>query len=579
MNRGEFLDWLYEHCEEGQVETRALPKANTAFHDRGDLGSIDKFCETYSRKNLYFAVATRNDGGTKDHIVEIPGVWADIDFKDYPDKATAKKTIYEFPLRASMLIDTGGGYHAYWRFKKPAAKDDIAEIEKILKGLAHHLGADNSATDASRILRIPDTTNHKYEDKPAVKVVWDNRELEYNLPDFEDYLSLYKLEIVRENTPLLTAIKGEKESLERDKAGQNGTLRDMTPPVNFSVGHHDNTLFRVAWHLAKGNLPQEETQQVIEFIAENMDPDAETKRWATEKTRSAYTRLERKNRNLAQEIRDWVRDTSGTFTGQEVDKEVHIGTQRDKENRKKVLLRLLNEGIIERVGGKNSLYRRIETECDEIDFLTAPTDEINITLPLGLSDHFKAYPKNIIVIAGEPDAEKTALLLNIVRDNMGNHDIHYFSSEMGHSELRTRLELFPHPPLQNWKFKPYERSDNFSDVIQPDTINIIDYLEMSDLFYTVSGKLKEIHNKLNQGIAIIALQKSPGQEFGLGGSFSVEKPRLYVSISNNYPGHTAKIVKCKNWKTSENPNGLIKYFKLYQGHSIIETTNWERKDN
>ena len=329
MNRSDFLTWLYEYCEGGQVETRALPGKKQEFHSLGDWRAVSEWCATHSHRNLYVSVATRNGGGTKDHIVEIPGVWADMDFKDYPDKATAKKIIWEFPLRPSVVLETGGGYHVYWRLREPAGKDDIAEIEKILKALADHLGADQSATDASRILRLPETINHKYENKPAVRVAWDNRQLEYNPHDFEPYQSLYKLERVRVQTPLLTAEKQGKEGEVRDIAGHYGTLRDMTPPVNFSVGHHDNTLFKIAWHLAKGYMPQEQTQQVIEYIAETLDPGNETKKWATEKTRSAYTRWERKDRNLSEEIRNWVRDTSGTFTGQEVDKELEIGTLRD----------------------------------------------------------------------------------------------------------------------------------------------------------------------------------------------------------------------------------------------------------
>jgi len=579
MNRREFLNWIYEYTEAGQVETRALPKKKQAFHDLGDWNSIDKFCKAHHQQNLYFAVGTRDGGGTKEHIVEVPSVWADIDFKDYPDTATAKKTIYEFPLKPSVMLETGGGYQAHWRLKEPALKEEIPALEKILKGIARALGADFSATDASRILRLPETINYKYKNKPAVKVVWDNHALEYNLEDFEDHLSLYKLEIVGVERTLPTAGSYENEPRGVDKCGQGVTGRDITHPVNFEVGHHDETLFSLAWHLAKAGMPPADVLKAIEYIAETLDPGNETKKWAREKTRSAFARIARKDRNLAQEIRDLLVDKVWTFSVTEVDKELDLWTSVDKKNRRKIFQRLIKDGLIERIPEKVGIYRRIESTCEEIDFLTAPTDEIDLTLPLGLSDHFKAYRKNIIIFAGDQDAGKTALLLNIVKDNMHRHEIHYFSSEMADSELRTRLDLFPDIALQDWKFTPWERSSNFADIIKPDAINIIDYLEMSDTFYQIGGHLKDIHDKLQNGIAIIALQKTPGKDIGRGGSFSVEKPRLYVSISNDYPGHTAKIVKCKNWRTSDNPNGLTKHFKLYQGHSIVESTNWQRNED
>ena len=49
-------------------------------------------------------------------------------------------------------------------------------------------------------------------------------------------------------------------------------------------------------------------------------------------------------------------------------------------------------------------------------------------------------PGNIIVVAGEQNAGKTAFLLNFVRLNMTRHEMFYYSSEMGASEMRKRLE-------------------------------------------------------------------------------------------------------------------------------------------
>jgi hypothetical protein len=349
--------------------------------------------------------------------------------------------------------------------------------------------------------------------------------------------------------------------------------------VDFSEGHHDNSLFSIAFHLGKGGMSPDNVLETIGFIADKLDPGNETERWARAKIKSAFDRLHRRERSLAEEIRDYVRDTSGTFSGTECDINLHIGTKRDKENRRKILLRLEAEGVIERSGTKGGVYRTVDTTCEEIDFLGATDTELKIKWPLDIHDHFKMLPRNIAVIAGDQDAGKTAYLLNFCKLNMFDHEIHYFSSEMGSEELRSRLDLFPDVRLEDWKrINAKERSDNFSDIIVPDAINVIDYMEIHDNFFLISQKLRLIYEKLNRGVALVALQKSPGVELGRGGSFSVEKPRLYLSIRNSFPGHTIKIVKCKNWRTTDNPNRLQRHFKVYNGCQIIETTDWSREE-
>ncbi len=102
--------------------------------------------------------------------------------------------------------------------------------------------------------------------------------------------------------------------------------------------------------------------------------------------------------------------------------------------------------------------------------------------------------------------------------------------------------------------------------------DIIDFLEISDEFYKIAGMIKEIYDKLKKGIAIIALQKNPKAEFGIGGARSIEKARLYVTLEKGI----AKIVSGKNWASETNPNGLYRTFKLVQGAKFITQEGWKR---
>ena len=53
-------------------------------------------------------------------------------------------------------------------------------------------------------------------------------------------------------------------------------------------------------------------------------------------------------------------------------------------------------------------------------------------------------------------------------------------------------------------------------------INIIDFLEISENFYEIGGRLREIHDKLKGAVAVVALQKNAGTQTGLGGYRGME---------------------------------------------------------
>ena len=204
--------------------------------------------------------------------------------------------------------------------------------------------------------------------------------------------------------------------------------------------------------------------------------------------------------------------------------------------------------------------------------MKAETDSLDLWLPFNIHDLVETMPGNIILLAGSPNAGKTGLLLNIIQANQNDFETHYFNSEMGASELKKRLMLFDDTVLSEWKFKAWERSSNFADVIKPGKgkLNIIDFLELHENFYEIGGKLAEIHNKLKGAVAIVALQKNAGSDTGLGGFRSLEKPRLYLSMEAG----TLKIIKAKNWKGTENPNGKQVIFKVVQGCKFIQTRGW-----
>ena len=279
---------------------------------------------------------------------------------------------------------------------------------------------------------------------------------------------------------------------------------------------------------------------------------------------------------LSIEIIKWIEQQTGVFYLTEIYKDRPGLTKIDKSNISQICSRLVKQGKIERYGSKSGCFRKINDDSEVIDWYKDNGTPLDIRLPLGLERFIHIMPKNIICIAGSPDSGKTAVALNFVKLNQKRHKVWYFSSEMGPMELKSRLTQFEGIGIDEWNFEARERSDNFSDIIRPDDINVIDFLEISDNFYQIGQRLTDIYKRLRGGIAFIALQKDPKVKTGRGGMFSMEKPRLYLTVDGDYPyGQVIRILKAKNWRNPEiNPNGYFCKFKILKGCNL-QPGAWE----
>ena len=317
---------------------------------------------------------------------------------------------------------------------------------------------------------------------------------------------------------------------------------------------HDMTAELIG-HLAQGNGFVPDIQQALLAVerAYKGDPD----------------------RNLTNEVSDYVMASSGLFLSTDVYSCLQLSTRTAKKTASQVLSRLVLSGVIERTGTRNGQFRLVETDSPVLDWQNADiANTVPVLWPFNLHEYVALFPRNIAIVAGTFNAGKTAFLLNFIKLNMYDFPIHYWTSEMGPEEMKKRLSKFRDVDINDWRFDARERSGKFADVIVPDGINVIDYLEVSKDFFLVGEEIKAIHDRLRKGLAVIALQKKSGAELGRGAELSAEKARLYITID---PG-VLKIVKGKNWAIEDfNPNGTQFTFKLHKGADFEwQEGNWEQ---
>ena len=217
-----------------------------------------------------------------------------------------------------------------------------------------------------------------------------------------------------------------------------------------------------------------------------------------------------------------------------------------------------------------SLYKVVDDTLVPINFKNPVGHKVDLVFPFGIHQYGYLYQGNIAVVFGSKDAGKTAFALNVIRMNMSKHVIKYWSSEMVEDELAARLSKYEYLLPEEWKFEAYERSYDFDQVIDPDAINIIDYLELGGdemEYYRGVGLIRKIFDKLDTGVAIIACQKNENAELPKGGSGILEKSRIAVSLD---PGK-AVLKVCKNWAEGvvTSPRGKSWSYQLVGGINYV----------
>ena len=131
--------------------------------------------------DAYFGLATfiTDEERTADNVQSIRTFFLDLDCgegKEYPDQITALQTLQNFCMRMALpkplIVDSGRGIHVYWVMDRDLTRAEWQPVADKLKAACkqHNFPTDPVVTaDAARILRVPETHNHK--DNPPSPVL------------------------------------------------------------------------------------------------------------------------------------------------------------------------------------------------------------------------------------------------------------------------------------------------------------------------------------------------------------------------------------------------------------------------
>ena len=198
---------------------------------------VTDLCERYDGvgRGIFFGVATRLNGshsGRREDLAELPGLWTDIDcYKLGISKEAALTALQSCPLPPTVVVDSGGGLHAYWLFHEPidvryrpaVGRPDVVkeEIDSALKQLAGVFAGDMRSCDITRILRLPGTHNTKDGTLRPV-AIFEASGNRYELSDVLDMLDVQR--------PLLMGIEPPIET-------SGTTPEPIDPYAEFAKGY------------------------------------------------------------------------------------------------------------------------------------------------------------------------------------------------------------------------------------------------------------------------------------------------------------------------------------------------------
>lgn len=350
----------------------------------------------------------------------------------------------------------------------------------------------------------------------------------------------------------------------------------------FGEARKDEDLFHTANIMTKGGADPQFMYEVLErlILSWGENPD---KKWIETKIKSALDRAEKRERKIADEIREWVLVTSGHFSVTDSHRELNLVTSSHKHAANVAFGRLeKEEKLIEKYGNKRGIYRLIDRTLAIQDWRKAKGKSLDLEFPLGVSRFVKIYPGNIILLEGQKSQGKSAFAIEFCRlnANLFKEKILYQNVEMSDDEFLERFESYGDiRTVEEWDktMTIIRQTDSWWDKILPDGLNIVDYLVEYKEAFLIAQFIFNIHQKLKNGIALVVVQRDPFKPYPAGGRGVRDIPRLILSLIH----HKIKIEDVKSFKKTEfgNPAGLIRRYKQASWWNFVGDGDWEKVED
>jgi len=350
----------------------------------------------------------------------------------------------------------------------------------------------------------------------------------------------------------------------------------------FEDGVRDEHLIHAAICLQKGGAEPDFARYILNILVNSWgenDP-----KWVDAKIKSAWDRAAKKERNLSQEARVWVEMMSVVSQGCNINvtdfnKCNNVAQNGDIRAVRMAFKRLCDEEnpMIEKTGKRAGEYRIINRENNEQKWWEDDGEPLPLVFPLGVEMFTRVFPGNVMLLEGQKSQGKSAFAIEFCRLNQkcfeGKKAI-YQNVEMSNSELLERFRSYDgSTSIEQWKETAtfIRQSGDWWDKIDPDGLNVVDYLIEYEKAYLIAEFVWKIHKALKKGVALVVVQRDPYKPYPTGGRGVRDIPRLILSLVN----HKLRIEDSKSFNVKYgNPAGLAREYKLVNWCDFRPVSEW-----
>lgn len=303
-----------------------------------------------------------------------------------------------------------------------------------------------------------------------------------------------------------------------------------------------------------------------------------------------------KSRNVTQDLKEYINTVDGTFTLNECYSAVGVSDTKEKGVIRKSLCLMCKNGDLEKAGAKSGIYRKPNRDYEVIDLDGTVPDPLDIELPLRIDQLCNVYNGMTILAEGEKSTGKSAFGIETawLNRNLFPGKVRYMQNgELNKQMLTIRLMLRPQEAYPIRKFSEriefITRHRDWWDIVNPEGLNIIDYIEEHEKKYLIPDYIAKIQERLTTGIAVIILQRVPGRDYGTGGAEIRNKPSVIVALKRQGKTNSVHIEDIKSYNQQnigtlfgdevKNPRGLWREYNLIDGWKFFPKGNWRSPED